>query len=135
MTPTVPLDLSDPDSILRTFVYLSMVWIGLLVTMLALGVVGCSTMMFVVVLFATGRGTAFRTCGIPKKRPPVLLIFPVTVVGILPVPLHLILIALLLLFMIIRVAKSKCWLFPMIPVIWPTAMMCLTKVSPLLWGL
>lgn len=58
-----------------------------------------------------------------NTRPPVLSRFPVTVVGILWDPLQLIFMALPLLLIIISVVKSKAWLFPRAPDIWPTAIM------------
>lgn len=76
-------ELSDFDSMLWILVYLSMVWIGLLVMILVLVVVGWSRIILVVVLFCMGCGMVLLMCGMWKKLCLVFLIFFEIVRGIL----------------------------------------------------
>lgn len=130
--PTGPPECTDPVWTLPTLVVLTMVCIGLLVTTLALGVVGPSRMVFVLHPLMTLRGTAAFPRVIPRTPPPVVVLFPWTVLGILLDPLTLQLTAFPLLFIMIRVVNPTTWLFPIAPEMWPTEIIPATTLL-LLW--
>ncbi len=101
-------------------VSLKMVCTVLLVIRLALVVVGPTSICVLLKRVLILRGTAFPRMAIPKRPPPVTLMFPVTVVAILRVPFKLHFMIFPLLFMMMTVVKANACLFPAIPAIWPT---------------
>lgn len=117
--PTGPWELPVPVSMPPMFMILNIVCTVLLVTMLAFLVVGRTKIPVVLRPVPIVQRSALPPSEIPITFPCVCLTVPVTVVGILWVPLQLRLMWLLLLLIMASVAKSTRWLFPIAPVMWP----------------
>ncbi len=128
--PQGPPECSVPVWTLPTLVVLVIVCMALLVTTLALGVVGPTRILLVLNPLTILRGTAAFPRETPIRPPPVLLTFPWTVLGILLVPLRLKFMTLPLLFIIMSEENPTTCLFPMAPSMWPTVIMALTNLLP-----